>query len=140
MKEEVNIADCLQRVDEIVSAIRGLGDDITYEVIVKKVLRSLTTRYDINLSSIEESKYLKTFSIDELFGSLSSYEMRTISGESSKREVAFNITKKGKEEVAHEEEEDDSDATVANFVRNNKKGLGKYKGKLPFKCFNCCKI
>lgn len=76
--------------------------------------------------------------MDELFGSLSTYEMRKISGESSKREVAFNITKKGKEEVTHEEE-DDSDVVVANFVRKLKKGSCKYKGKLPFKCFNCGK-
>lgn len=77
--------------------------------------------------------------MDELFGSLSAYEMRTISGESSKREAAFNITKKGKGEAFHEEE-DDLDVAVPNFVRNLKKGSGKYKGKLPFKCFNCGKI
>jgi hypothetical protein len=29
---------------------------------------------------------------------------------------------------------------VANFIRKLKKGSGKYKGKLPFKCFNCGKI
>jgi hypothetical protein len=26
------------------------------------------------------------------------------------------------------------------FVRNLKRGTIKYKGKLPFKCFNCCRI
>jgi hypothetical protein len=29
---------------------------------------------------------------------------------------------------------------MANFVRKLKKGTDKYKGKLPFKCFNCGKI
>lgn len=78
--------------------------------------------------------------MDELFGSLFAYEMRTISVEPSKREASFNITKKGKEEVAHEEVEDDLDIVVVNFVRKLKRGSGKYKGKLPFKCFNCGKI
>jgi hypothetical protein len=37
---------------------------------------------------------------------------------------------------------DDSneDEEMANFVRKLKKGSRKYKGKIPFKCFNCGKI
>lgn len=62
--------------------------------------------------------------MDKLFGYVSTYEMREISGESSKREATFNITKKEKEEVAHEEEYD-SNVVVANFMRKIKKGPGK---------------
>lgn len=29
---------------------------------------------------------------------------------------------------------------IENFVRKLKRGYGKYKGKFPFKCFNCGKI
>ncbi|XP_059075388.1 uncharacterized protein LOC131875319 [Cryptomeria japonica] len=126
MKDEEKIANYPQRVDDIVSAIIGLEEVFKDEVTIKKVLRSLTTRYDTKVSAIEEDKELKTLSLDELFGSLSTYEMRTISGESSKREVAFNITKKGKEEDAHEEE-DNFDVAVEIFVRKLKKGSGKYK-------------
>lgn len=122
------------------SDIRGLGEEVLDEVIVKKVLRSLTPKYDTKVSAIEEARELKTFSMDELFGSLFSYETRAMSVEPSKREVSFNITKKGKEEVAHEEVEEDLDVVVVNFVRKLKRGSGKYKGKLPFKCFNCGKI
>ena len=32
------------------------------------------------------------------------------------------------------------DVTEEKFVRRLKKGLGKYKGKKTFKCFNCGKI
>ena len=28
----------------------------------------------------------------------------------------------------------------SNFVRKIKRGIGRYKGKLPFKCFNCGRI
>lgn len=41
--------------------------------------------------------------MDELSSSLSAYEMRTIFIEMSKREDAFDRTKKGKEEASHEE-------------------------------------
>lgn len=73
IKDEENIADYLQIVDEIVSAIRGLEEEVKDKVTIKKVLRSLTTRYNTKVSVIEEAKDLKTFSMDELFGSLSTY-------------------------------------------------------------------
>lgn len=139
MKEEEKIDDYLQRVDDTMSVIRGLGEDVKYEVTVKKVLKSLTSKYDIKVSAIEEAKDFKTFFMDELFASLSAYEMRTIGGESSKREVSFNTTHKGKEQATNEDE-NDFDAAIANFARKLKKGSRKYKGKLPFKCFNCGRI
>ncbi|XP_059067536.1 uncharacterized protein LOC131858341 [Cryptomeria japonica] len=139
MKEEEKILDYLQRVDEIVNAIRGIGEYVSDEVIVKKVLRSLTTKYDIKVSAIEEAKDLKIFSMDELFGSLSSYKMRTISVEETKREVVFTFEKKGKE-VASSVDDEESDVVEANFVRKLKKGLGKYRGKLHFKFFDYGKI
>jgi hypothetical protein len=35
---------------------------------------------------------------------------------------------------------DESDEEEAHFVRKLKMGTEKYKGKLPFKCFNCGRI
>jgi hypothetical protein len=36
---------------------------------------------------------------------------------------------------------DDSDnKEEANFVRTLKRGIDKYKGKIPFKCFNCGRV
>ncbi|XP_057872457.2 uncharacterized protein LOC131078704 [Cryptomeria japonica] len=139
MKEEEKIVDYLKRVDEIVNVVRGLEEDVTNEFIIKKVLRSPTTKYDTKVSIIEEAKDLKTFSMDELFGLLSPYEMRIVSAETSKREATFNVIKRGKE-VATSVDEDDPDTTESNFIRNLKKGSRKYKGKLPFKCFNYEKI
>ncbi|GLJ09748.1 hypothetical protein SUGI_0115150 [Cryptomeria japonica] len=77
MKDEENIVDYLHRVDETVTTIRGLGEKIADEIIVEKVLRSLTYKYDTKFFAIEESKDLKTFTMDELFGSLTAYEMMT---------------------------------------------------------------
>ncbi|XP_057841129.1 uncharacterized protein LOC131050850 [Cryptomeria japonica] len=65
--------------------------------------------------------------------------MRTVCAKSSKREVGFTFEKKGKEATSSVDDEE-SDATEAKLVRKLKKGSGKYKGKLPFKCFDCGKI
>jgi hypothetical protein len=76
MKEDENIASYFLRVDEIVNAIKGLGEEMKETIIVQKVLRSLPMRYDLNISSLEERTYLDTLSMDELHGILTTYEMR----------------------------------------------------------------
>ncbi|KAJ8620365.1 hypothetical protein MRB53_028894 [Persea americana] len=107
MVEDENIDTYMLRVNEVTNSIRGLGEEIKEPIIVKKVLRSLQPRFDSKVSAIEEAKDLNAFSMDELHGSLTAYEMRIGKTSSFDREVAF----KGSNE--------------------------KYKGKLPFKCFNC---
>ena len=47
------------------------------------------------------------------------------------REASFKADKNTDSEM---------DDVEAKFVRRLKTGSGKYKGKLPFKCFNCGKV
>ena len=94
MKEEENIAGYLQRVDEIVNTIRGLGEEVDEPKVVEKILRSLTARFDSKVSAIEELKELDTLSTDELHGILTAYEMRTESDNTTKGEAAFKSSKK----------------------------------------------
>ena len=57
--------------------------------------------------------------------------MRIGKDKSTTREASFKADKNIDYEM---------DVTEAKFVRRLKKGSRKYKGKLPFKCFNCGKI
>ncbi|XP_059065205.1 spindle pole body component 110-like [Cryptomeria japonica] len=136
MTNEEKVADYFLRVDETVNAIRGLGETIDDKDVIEKVMRSLPTKYDSKLSVIEELKDLNTLTMDELHGTLTSYKMRTCNEETSHRENAFKTEKKNKKIKSKSE----NDIEEANFVRKLKKGAGKYKDKLPFKCFNCGKI
>jgi len=95
------------------------------------------------ISSLEERTNLDTLEMDELHGILTTYEMRTSEENSFRKEVAFKVAKKDKKKIeaetsSHEESEDDVEE--ANFVKNLKRGTGKYKGKLPLKCFGCGRI
>ncbi|XXG85802.1 hypothetical protein AAC387_Pa11g0820 [Persea americana] len=140
MVEDENIDTYMLRVNEVTNSIRGLGEEIKEPVIVKKVLRSLQPRFDSKVSAIEEAKDLNAFSMDELHGSLTAYEMQIGKTSSSDKEMAFKVQKKAKEVANHDDDSDD-DELEAQFVRNLKKGSnGKYKGKLPFKCFNCAGV
>ena len=50
MEESEDIATYFLRIDEVVNTMRGLGETVNNNIIVKKVLRSLPGRFD--------SKYL----------------------------------------------------------------------------------
>ncbi|KAJ8619304.1 hypothetical protein MRB53_027833 [Persea americana] len=69
-------------------------------------------------------------------GSLTAYEMRIGKTKPTEKEAAFKAHKKNKQ-VAQSNEEDSDDELITNFVRKLRKGTEKFKGKLPFKCFNC---
>jgi hypothetical protein len=53
MNEEESISNYFLCVDVIVNTIRGLGEDIEETIIVKKVLRSLPSRFNPKIFSIE---------------------------------------------------------------------------------------
>jgi hypothetical protein len=109
---------------------------------VKKILRSLPTRYDINIYTIEDRSDIDTLTVDQLHGIFTTYEMRKGNNKSSKRETTFkeSKTKMRQEQKTNDELLDISDEETTNFIKKLKKGIGKYKGKIPLICFNYVKI
>ncbi len=77
MKEEDDIAGYLQRVDEVVNTMRGIGEESDESKVVEKIVRSLPRKYDSKVSVIEEIKDLDTLKTYELHGILEAYGMRT---------------------------------------------------------------
>jgi hypothetical protein len=131
MNEDETVSKYFLRVEELVNAMKGLGEKIEDTFLVQKILRSLPDRFNPKVSAIEELNDLKTLSIDQLLGTLTAYEMRIRKDKSTTREASFKANKNTDSEL---------DDIEAKFVRRLKKGSGKYQGKLPFKCFNCGKI
>jgi hypothetical protein len=131
MNEDETISKYFLRVEELVNAMKGLGETFDDSLLVQKILRSLPDKFNPKLSAIEELNDLKTLSIDQLLGTLTAYEMRINKDKSSTREASFKADKNTDSKL---------DDIEAKFVRRLKKGSGKYQGKLPFKCFNCGKI
>jgi len=138
MKEEEDIAGYLERVDEVVNTMRGLGEVIEESKVVEKVLRSLPTRFDSKVSTIEEIKDMDTLNIDALHGILTAYEMRTEPNNPVKGEATFKTSKKKAHKNCSDHSSDDEEEAL--FTKGLQRGTDKYKGKLPFKCFNCGEI
>ena len=143
MSDKESIVEYFGRVMEIVNSIRGLGEKLEEKTVVKKILRTLPASYCSKVSALEERDLTKV-TIDELQSTLVAFEMRvedTNRGTkyASTKEVAFkSLTKLSMKEDDKSHEEGDD---VAAFIsRNFKKGKGKYKGKLPFKCFKCGEV
>jgi hypothetical protein len=135
MNENEDIATYFLRVDEVVNAIRGLGEELNESLFVQKVLRSLLLKYDVKVSAIEETRDLTKMTMDELHGTLMAYEMRKgTESDQPNNEEAFKAIKKTKYKDNNLDEE------IENFVRRFQKGSGRYKGKSPLKCFNYGRI
>jgi hypothetical protein len=112
MDEKEDIATYFLRVDEVVNAIRGLSEELNESLVVQKVLRSLLLKYDSKVSAIEETRDLKKMAMDELHGSLISYEMRTgTESDQLNNEEAFKSIKKTKYK------DNDLDEEIENFLR-----------------------
>jgi hypothetical protein len=131
MKEEETVGKYFLGVEEMVNAMKALGETIGESSLVQKILRSLLDRFNPNVSAIEELNDLKTLQLDQLLGTLTAYEMRIVKDKPTSRETSFKVDKN---------EDSEPDEIEAKFVKRLKKGLGKYKGKLPFECFNCGRI
>ena len=59
----------------MVNSSFNLGEGITKSKIVRKILRSLSKRFRPKVNAIEESRDVDSMRVDELVGSLQTYEM-----------------------------------------------------------------
>ena len=84
---------------------------------------------DSKVSTLEEWYDLDDITIDELHGIFTAYDMWTGQNVPSRKQEAFKAVSKNQLENIDDEE--------ALFISKLEKGTGKYKGKLPLKCFNC---
>jgi hypothetical protein len=64
----------------------SLGKKVPDAKLIKKILRSLPERFRIKVTSIEESKDLDSMKIEELVGSLQTYEYFPTPSQESKRD------------------------------------------------------
>ena len=137
MHEDEDIAKFFLRFDEVVNIMLGLGETINKSVIVQKILRSLPSKFNHKVSVIEETKNFETLNRDQVLGSLTAYEMRIPKEKVVTREAVFKADKSIDEKECSCSSFDEEES---KFVRRLKKGTGKYKGKFPFKCFNCGRV
>ena len=124
------------KLNEVVIGKFNLGKKMKDSKIVRKILRSLLESFRAKITVIEESKDLNDIKVQELIGSLQTYELSLPSQRKSKSYALKTINERVDAHDSSDEDEVNKD--VAYLVKNFQKFLkfkknGKFaeKGKFP---------
>ena len=90
MKSSEKVSEYISRVILITNEMKACGETLSKQVIIEKIMRSLTPRFDYIVVAIEHSKDLETMKIEELQSSLEAHELRLIE-RTSEREVEQDL-------------------------------------------------
>ncbi|XP_022867631.1 uncharacterized protein LOC111387312 [Olea europaea var. sylvestris] len=118
MKDDETFDEFYAKLNDIVNSSFNLGERIPETKIVRKVLRSLPERFRPKVTAIEESKDLDEIKIEELVGSLQTYEL-TLSQHKKGKSIALKSNKEG--ELSDTESLRDEE--IAYFVKKFQKVL-----------------
>lgn len=78
MEEGQKIGDYFSKLTSLVNQMQTCGEVITDQMVVEKVLRSLTSKFDFIVVAIQEAKDVKAMKIEELQSSLEAHELMVI--------------------------------------------------------------
>src|ERR1044072_8702930 len=119
MSEEQTIAEFHMQIRDIANTSFALGEKMSNEKLVRKILRSLPKRFAMKVTAIEEAQDITVLQVDELIGSLQTFEVTLNERpEKKNKSIAF---------VSNTETEDEE--TEADFVGQQKQ---KQKQKASF--------
>ncbi|MQL95273.1 hypothetical protein Taro_027935 [Colocasia esculenta] len=146
MKIEETILDMFARFMLIINGLKGLKKEYSESDLVRKILRSLPSSWHSKATVIEDSKDLSTMKLDELIGSLMTYEINLKRKETEvnpRKSIALKASNKSssssKKEAQQESDEYESSSDSENdemamltrqfkkFLTFKKKGAGNSK-------------
>ena len=128
MSDDESFDSFYGKLNEIGIAKLNLGKKIEDAKVVRKILRSLPESFRAKVTAIKESKDLDENKIQELIGSLQTYELGLPSHKISKSLTLKTIT----ERMDDSSEEDDIEKEVAFFAKNFRKFLKMKNSGMPF--------
>ena len=129
MSEDESFDSFYEKLNEVVVSKFNLGEKTEDSKIVRKILRSLLESFRAKVTTIEESKDLDDIKVQELVGSLQTYEMSLPNQRKSKSLALKTINEKVEDQDSSGEDVVDKD--VAHLVKNFRKFL-KFKNNGKF--------
>jgi len=91
MLEDESIHDYYLNILNIANTFDSLGEKISDEKLVRKILRSLPKRFDMKVTTIEEAHDISGIKVDELVGSLQNFEL-VIDNRTEKKDKSVAFT------------------------------------------------
>lgn len=169
MESTEKISDYFTRILTLTNQMKVCGEKVTDQLIVEKVMCTLTPKFDYIVVAIEESKDLESMKVEELQGSLEAHEQRLLERSFEKdsnqalqaQTMKFKGGDKGKKckdkgkwkhsrngnAGGSNQKQDHAQSEYEHGDNSRKKGDGGYRdkgGKKRFdrrkiQCFNCQK-
>ena len=120
MKDNKTIVEMITKFTNIVNSLEALGKTYKESEKVMKILRSLPSKWHTKVTAIQEAKDLTKLPMEELIGSLMTYEINLTKklqeGEDKKKKsIALKATTK--EEDVEEEKPGEKDDDLALITR-----------------------
>jgi hypothetical protein len=116
MLEEETFGEFYSKISDLRNSMVSLGKPISDVKLIRKILRSLPEHFRIKVTTIEESKDLEEMKIEELVGSLQTYEL-SLPLVKKLKTIALKASK-NKEEASSEDNSEDEDKVVAMLAKN----------------------
>ena len=104
MSEDKSFDSFYSKLNEVVIGKFNLGEKTEDSKVVRKILRSLLESFRVKVTAIEESKDLDEVKVQELFGSLQTYELSLPNQRKSKSLALKTINERVK---AHDSSDED---------------------------------
>ena len=129
MSEDESFDSFYSKLNEVVVNKFNLGEKTDDSKILRKILRSLSESFRVKVTAIEESKDFNDIKVQELIGSLQTYELSLLTQRKSKSLALKTINERLEVHVSSDEDVVDKD--VAYLVKNFRKFL-KFKNNGKF--------
>ena len=75
MNENETLTEFYEKFSDIANEYFALGEKLENNVLVRKIVRVLPDRFQTKLTTIEEAKDLDKIKVEELMGSLRTFEL-----------------------------------------------------------------
>ncbi|KAK2391549.1 gag-protease polyprotein [Trifolium repens] len=130
MKDDENIQDFHLSLLDIANSFEALGEKISDEKLSRKLLRSLPKRFDMKVTAIDEAHDISTMKMDELVGSLQTFEIvLNERGDKKNKSIAFVSNTEESNDQSEDEEEDSIADAIAMLGKQFNKVLKRVGGR-----------
>jgi hypothetical protein len=136
MFKEETFGEFYSKMSDLRNSMVNLGKPVSDVKLIRKIIRSLPKRFRIKVTSIEESKDLEEMKIEELVGSLQTYEL-SLSPVKKLKSIALKASKK-KIEASSKDDSEEEEKVVAMLAKNFRRLMrdGRFKKKFSKKIKN----
>ena len=122
MKTDESISNMFARLMQLINHLKAMGKTYTDIELVRKILQSLTSVWHTKVTVIEDSKNMSTMTLDELIGSLMTYELNLKRNEEDRKfnSIRFKTEEKSKAKKMSSEKgsaKSESDEDLALITR-----------------------